>query len=183
MIMMLPESKRPPFSITWAEQDRLFSRLPTHLQRMVLFAVNVGLRDNNVWGIYWTWEVPVPEISRSIFVVPAEAFGRRIDTMNNTGRQLARRAVGLQRFRAHDLRHTFACRLRAAGVSSEDRLALLGHAIHSMSGHYASADVGRLVTLANLVLNRDETRTLLRLANGWPVADSLWINRPTAVPQ
>jgi hypothetical protein len=38
---------------------------------------------------------------------------------------------------------SFACRLRAAGVSAEDRAALLGHAEHSMSQHFASADVGR----------------------------------------
>ena len=35
-----------------------------------------------------------------------------------------------------------------------------------MSGHYASADVGRLLKLANLVLQRAETRTVLRVANG-----------------
>jgi hypothetical protein len=35
-----------------------------------------------------------------------------------------------------------------------------------MSGHYASADVGRLVSQANLVLNREDTRTGLRVANG-----------------
>ena len=196
---MLPESRRPPYPITWDEQDRLFPRLPAHLQRMVLFAVNTGLRDSNVCGLEWTWEVSVPEIDRSVFVVPAEAFkskrdhvvvlndaawsivqaqrglhpiwvfpfrGQRIATMNNTGWQNARRAVGLTAMRVHDLRHTFACRLRAAGVPAEDRSALLGHAEHSMSGHYASADLGRLVNQANLVLNRHETRTVLRVANG-----------------
>jgi integrase len=216
LITMLPESRRAPYPITWDEQDRLFPGLPVHLQRMALFAVNTGLRDNNVCGLEWTWEVPVPEIGRSVFVVPAETFkskrdhvvilndaawsivqaqrglhpvwvfpfrGRRIGTMNNTGWQSSRRAAGLQRMRVHDLRHTFACRLRAAGVPAEDRAALLGHADHSMSGHYASADVGRLVKQANLVLNRQETRTVLRVANGWPVASGLWINRPTAVPQ
>ena len=39
-----------------------------------------------------------------------------------------------------------ARRLRAigvsVGVSAEDREALLGHANHSIAGHYASADVG-----------------------------------------
>jgi hypothetical protein len=34
---MLPESGRQPYPITWEEQDRLFPRLPAHLQRMVLF--------------------------------------------------------------------------------------------------------------------------------------------------
>jgi integrase len=86
--------------------------------------------------------------------------------MNNNGWQNARREVGLQSVRVHDLRHTFACRLRAAGVPVEDRAALLGHATHSMAGHYASADVGRLIRQANLVLNQDETCTVLRVANG-----------------
>jgi integrase len=86
--------------------------------------------------------------------------------MNNNGWQQARREAGLRSVRIHDLRHTYACRLRAAGVSAEDRAALLGNVDHSMAGHYASADVGRLVKQANLVLNRQETRTVLRVANG-----------------
>src|SRR5512142_244913 len=166
---------------------------------MAIFAVNTGLRDGNVCGLEWTWEVPVPELGRSVFVIPAESFkskrdhvvilndaawsvvqaqrglhpiwvfpfrGHRLDTINNTACQNARAAVGLPGVRVHDLRHTFACRLRAAGVAAEDRSALLGHAEHSMSAHYASADVGRLLRLANLVLNRQETRTVLRVANG-----------------
>jgi hypothetical protein len=43
----------------------------------------------------------------------------------------------------------------------EDREVLLGHANHSMAGHYASADVGRLLKQVNLILNREETRTVL----------------------
>jgi integrase-like protein len=85
--------------------------------------------------------------------------------MNNGGWQDARRDAGLPLVRIHDLRHAFACRLRAAGVSAEDREALLGHANHSMAGHYASADVGRLLKQANLLLDRSGTRTLLRVAD------------------
>src|SRR5262249_16857539 len=161
--------------------------LPAHLARMALFAVNTGLRSSNVCGLRWSWEVPLPEIGRSVFVIPAEAVktkrphvvvpndaawsiiqavrgqhsvwaftyrGRPVGTMNNNGWQQARREVGLPRVRVHDLRHTYACRLRAAGVSAEDRAALLGHATQSMVGHYASADVGRLLKVSNLVLNR-----------------------------
>jgi len=140
----------------------------------------------------------VPELGRSVFVIPPEAFktkrphvvvlndvawsiaetqrslhpiwvfpfrGRRINTMNNNGRQRARRDAGLPLVRVHDLRHSFACRLRAAGVSAEDREALLGHVNHSMAGHYASADVGRLLKQANLLLDRRGTRTVLRVAD------------------
>jgi integrase len=152
-----------------------------------------------VCGLEWSWEVSLPEIGRSVFVVPAEAVkskrphvvilndiawsiiqaqrgahplwvfpyrGRHVGTMNNTAWQQARREVGVRGVRIHDLRHTYACRLRAAGVSAEDRAALLGHANQSMVGHYASADVGRLLQEANRVLNRQETRTVLRVANG-----------------
>ena len=58
-------------------------------------------------------------------------------------------------------RHTYATRLRAAGVPAEDREVLLGHANHSMAGHYASADIGRLIKQANLVLNQDGTCTVV----------------------
>ena len=62
LITMLPECPRSPYPITWEEQDRLFPKLPGHLARMALFAVNTGLRDSNVCGLQWTWEVFVPEI-------------------------------------------------------------------------------------------------------------------------
>jgi integrase len=198
LISMLPESPRSPYPITWKEQDTLFRKLPAHLGRMALFAVNTGLRDSNVCGLQWAWEVSVPELGRSVFVIPPEAFktkrphvvvlndiawsivkaqrsihpiwvfpfrGRRINTMNNSGWQDARCDAGLTLVRIHDLRHSFACRLRAAGVSTEDREALLGHANHSMAGHYASADVGHLLKQANLLLDRSGTRTLLRIAD------------------
>ena len=47
----------------------------------------------------------------------------------------------------------------------------------SMAGHYASADVGRLLVQANLALKREETRTVLRVAN----AGRLWIKGPAEV--
>jgi hypothetical protein len=101
--------------------------------------------------------------------------------MNNTAWQRVRQEEDLRAVRIHDLRHTFGCRLRAAGVSAEDQEALLGHANRSMAGHYASADIGRLLKLANLVLKRQEKRTVLRVANaGAPV---LWTKGPAEVRQ
>ena len=199
LITMLRESPRPPHPINWEEQDAIFRRLPDHMARMALFSVNTGLRDANMCGLQWSWEVPIPELARSVFVIPAEEFksqrphvavlndaawsivesqrgkhlqwvfsyrGKRIKRMNNTAWKRARRKAGLPSVRVHDLRHTFATRLRAAGVAEEDRCALLGHAVRTMPQLYASADVGRLVGLANRVLDRVGTRTLLRVAIG-----------------
>jgi integrase len=199
LMSMLAESPRSPCPITWEEQDALFQRLPGHLQRMALFAVNTGARKSNICGLRWTWEVPVPEVGRSVFVIPPAAFKSRrshvvilndaawsivqaqrglhpdfvfvfrkkpVRSMNNTAWKNARRKLELPQVRIHDLRHTFAARLRAADVSAEDRAALLGHACSSMPAHYASADIGRLIVLANRVLERTSTRTILRVANG-----------------
>jgi integrase len=190
LITMLRESPRPPHPITWEEQDTIFRLLPDHLARMALFAVNTGLRDANLCGLQWPWEVPIPELARSVFVIPAEEFksGRpHVAILNDAawsiietqrgkhplwvfpfynGWQRARRKAGLPGVRVHDLRHTFATRLRAAGVAEEDRSALLGHAVRTMPQLYACADVGRLVVLANRVLDRVGTRTILRVANG-----------------
>lgn len=74
VITMLPETPRLPYPITWEEQDRLFPKLSARLGRMALFAVNTGLRESNVCGLEWAWEIPVPEVGRSVFVIPPEAF-------------------------------------------------------------------------------------------------------------
>jgi integrase len=72
---MLDESgARQPYPITWAEQVKLLEALPPHLQRMVLFAVNTGARDDNICRLQWSWERPVSELGRSVFLIPAEEF-------------------------------------------------------------------------------------------------------------
>ncbi len=76
LIEMLDEraQKREPYPITWAKQSKLLQRLPGYLQRMVEFAVNTGARGENVCGLRWSWEAPVPELKRGVFVVPPEFF-------------------------------------------------------------------------------------------------------------
>ena len=198
LITMLPECPKHPHPINWEEQERIFRRLPDHLAQMALFAVNTGLRDSNLCGLRWPWEVSIAELKRSVFVIPAGEFksrrshvvilndaawsiietqrgkhsiwvfpyrGKPINGMNNTAWKRARRAANLHDVRVHDLRHTFATRLRAAGVTAEDRAALLGHSLRTMPEHYASADIGRLIGLANCALEQAGTTTILRVAN------------------
>jgi len=212
LIEMLDEKAqaRPARPISWAEQALLLPRLGQHLADMVEFTVNTGARDANVCGLRWAWEVPVPELKRSVFVIPPEHFKsnrhhvlilndtaariverqrgkhdtfvfvyrrervknldrapameyHRVGTMNNTAWQTARKAVGLEKVRIHDLRHTFGQRLRDAGVSAEDRALLLGHATEDMPAHYAAATVANLVEQANRVTHTRDRTTLLRL--------------------
>ena len=63
--------------------------------------------------------------------------GKPTHQMSNNGWQRARKRAGLS-VRVHDLKHTFGRRLRAAGVSFEDRQDLLGHRSHRITTHYSS---------------------------------------------
>ena len=76
LIEMLDEkaTRRQPYPITWQQQANLLPRLPVHLQRMVLFALNTGARDANVCRLRWEWERQLPELGRSVFVIPPAEF-------------------------------------------------------------------------------------------------------------
>lgn len=76
LIEMLDEkvTRRQPYPITWQQQRTLMLMLPRHLQEMVLFALNTGARDRNVCGLRWEWERRIPELHRSVFVIPASEF-------------------------------------------------------------------------------------------------------------
>lgn len=68
-----------------------------------------------------------------------------IERINNSAWRAARGRAGLEAVRVHDLRHTFGMRLRAAGVSLEDRQDLLGHTSGRITTHYSAAELGNLL--------------------------------------
>jgi integrase len=78
----------------------------------------------------------------------------------------ARKKAGLPQVRVHDLKHTFGRRLRAAGVSFEDRQDLLGHKSGRITTHYSSAELENLIAAANKACGQDghkmDTLTILR---------------------
>ena len=84
--------------------------------------------------------------------------GRPICRMLNSAWKKARTRAGLDQVRVHDLKHTFGRRLRAAGVSFEDRQDLLGHRSTRITTHYSAADLLRLIEAANSVCDRDGRR-------------------------
>jgi integrase len=68
--MQRDPNKREPYPLSIEEQRLLFSELAGHLAKMALFKVNTGLREKEVVNLRWLWEVPVPELDTSLFVVP-----------------------------------------------------------------------------------------------------------------
>lgn len=63
---------RAPYPLTQEEQAALFQELPDHLARMALFKVNTGCREQEVCGLRWDYEVKVPELNTSVFLIPKE---------------------------------------------------------------------------------------------------------------
>jgi len=66
------EDARSPYPLSWEEQERLFSKLPTRLRRMALFKVNTGLREQEVCRLQWDWERKIPGLNTSVFIIPKE---------------------------------------------------------------------------------------------------------------
>jgi integrase len=203
---------RVPYPLTDEEQALLFQELPDHLARMALFKVNTGLREQEVCRLKWDYEVKVPELATSVFVIPGEhvkngqerlvvlnrvaksvvesirgkhpdyvfahARGednepRPVTKINNTAWKAARERAanawqerhgepapeGFRRVRVHDLKHTFGRRLRAAGVSFEDRQDLLGHKSGRITTHYSQAELASLIEAADKVCSTESRKS------------------------
>ena len=64
------KDKRKPRPISWGEQRKLFSVLPEHLREACLYKVNTGSREQEVCQLRWDWEVQIPELKTSVFILP-----------------------------------------------------------------------------------------------------------------
>ena len=76
--------------------------------------------------------------------------------MNNTAWQSARIRAGLPELRVHDLRHTFATRLAAAGVLQNVIAQLLWHSSKTVAQHYMGSQILILVAAAERLANAPE---------------------------
>ena len=203
---------RPPYPLEREEQALLFQELPDHLARTALFKVNTGLRELEVCGLKWDYEVKVPELDISVFIIPGERVkngeerlvvlngiaksvvesvrglhpvnvfvrahkkvgeSQPVTKMNNTAWKAARERAadawakkrgepapaGYRHIRVHDLKHTFGRRLRAAGVSFEDRQDLLGHRSGRITTHYSQAELTSLIEAAEKVCDTESRKS------------------------
>ena len=92
--------------------------------------------------------------------------GRPINRMLTSGWLRARNRAELSQVRVHDLKHTFGRRLRAAGVSFEDRQDLLGHRSGRITTHYSAAELSRLIEAANRICEADDRQPELVVLRG-----------------
>jgi len=146
--------------------------------------VNTGCRDQEVCSLRWDYEVPIPELNISVFVIPKQRVknrqhrlvvlndeamrvveevrgqhpryvfsyrGKRLYSQNGLAWQEAREKVGLPDVTVHYLKHTYGRRLRAAGVSFEDRQDLLEHKSNRITTHYSAPEILNLVQASQRV--------------------------------
>jgi integrase len=193
LIQMRDYEARKPYPLSFEEQRRLFEELAPHLARMALFKVNTGTRQQEVVNLRWDWEIQdhnaflIPagfvknkldrlvvcnSIAMAVInsqrgVHPERVFTYKqkpVTKMYNNAWKRARAKVGLPTLRVHDLKHTFGFRLRAAGVSFEDRQDLLGHKSQSITTDYSAPYIDRLMLAAEKVVDMRQEPSL-RLVN------------------
>ena len=87
-----------PYPLSWVEQDRLFKALPQHLADAALYAVNTGCRQQEVCQLRWEWEVIVPDLKTSVFILPdtiTKSSTERVVVLNTVAKQVieARRGI------------------------------------------------------------------------------------------
>ncbi len=105
-IKLLPDThKRQPYPLSWDEQDRLFKDLPIHLAQMALFAVNTGCRDGEICKLRWEWEIKVPELGTTVFMIPGQ-YVKNGDERLVVINRIAGSVVDAQR--GHHPTHVFA---------------------------------------------------------------------------
>jgi integrase len=63
-----------------------------------------------------------------------------------------------RRVRVHDLKHFFGRRLRAVGVSFEDRQDLLGHKSDRITTHHSQAELSVLIEAAEKVCGAESSK-------------------------
>lgn len=85
-IKLLPvNDARDPYPLSWDEQAVFFNRLPRHLRQMALFKINTGCREQEVCQLMWKWEIQIPELNTSVFIIPSHIVkqGKRQQLVKN----------------------------------------------------------------------------------------------------
>lgn len=175
---LFPEFERLRY-INRDEFVRLHAALPSPFNDMALLAVVTGLRRGNITGLRWdqldfqrrtatfsgqvmkngkAFSIPLNDTAIAVIrkqlgkhdelVFPTPTGLRYIDIPSEMWRE-ALQATGIEDFRWHDLRHTWASWLRQDGETLDRIQELGGWEDESMVQRYAHLDVSHLSTSAS----------------------------------
>lgn len=176
-VRMLPERNRRVRFLTRAEAERLLLELPPHLAEIVRFSLATGLREKNVVDLQWAnvdmerrccwvWAdeskgkaaVSVPLNNDAAAVIrrqrgkhPTHVFtfrDRPVARANNHAWAKALERAGIEDFRFHDLRHTWASWHVQSGTPIHVLQELGGWKSVEMVRRYAHLSPGHLADYA-----------------------------------
>ena len=181
-VRMLPEPKRRVRWITRGQADRLMVELPGHLAAMARFSLETGLRRSNVTSLEWSqvdlarrtaWIHPDQAKTRKAIAVPLSAAsvvvlreqigkhathvfsyrGKPVRQANTKAWRKALLRAGIENFRWHDLRHTWASWHVQAGTPLHVLQELGGWECAEMVRKYAHLSTAHLAEYVDRVSN------------------------------
>ncbi len=181
-VRMLPGPKRRVRWITRGQADRLMVELPGHLAAMARFSLETGLRRANVTGLEWSqvdlarktaWIHPDQAKARKAIAVPLSAAsvvvlreqigkhathvfsyrGKPVRQANTKAWRKALLRAGIENFRWHDLRHTWASWHVQAGTPLHVLQELGGWECAEMVRKYAHLSTAHLAEYVDRVSN------------------------------
>lgn len=147
------------------EYEALMSAAHVDIRPIIAFAVFTGLRKANIINLDWSqvdlqsgWlstllkgnkrhDIRLSAPARAIISVSTDRRGKVFDTTNFRKRWYAAvRDAGLEDFRFHDLRHTFASWARQSGADIADICEALGHSNIAVTMKYAHIKADEHIT-------------------------------------
>jgi integrase len=178
--LLLKASNQRIRYLTEEEIDRLLeeSKSAKHLYRVVICAINTGMRRGEILSLRWEQirngfiylaktktknprEIPInkdlaqmfKEIrkeqglsSKHVFI-----YNSRVVQKVHKGFRAALKRAGIEDFKFHDLRHTFASHVIMRGGSLKDVQELLGHKTVTMTLRYAHLSQEHKMNAVNLL--------------------------------
>ena len=179
-IRLFKETNNRERSLSIFEAKVLLNELPEHQKEIVIFALATGLRQSNVVKMEWSqinfnlrhaWvkasqskngkpiAIPINEIAlevlkRQIGKHPTRVFtyrGLPFEAANTKAWKDALKRAGIENFRWHDLRHTWATWQRQAGTPTHELQRLGGWKTASMAERYAHLAPDHLANAASRI--------------------------------
>ncbi len=187
-IRLLPEPSRRIRYLSADEEQRLLAALPTHLAYVARFALATGLRMSNITRLEWqqvdlgrrqAWiwadqakgreAIAIPLNAEAVAVLrdcwgahPERVFTHQGQPFHHANGRAWRKAIqraGLEDFRFHDLRHTWATRHIQAGTPLHALMELGGWKDAAMVRKYAHFSAAHLQSYAENATRRTEYDT------------------------
>jgi integrase len=192
VVRMLKEENRRIRWITPEEAERLLKALPTHLADLAEFSLHTGLRQSNVLKLEWSQvdavkrhalihpdqsktqkAIPVPLNEVAIEVIRRQIgkherfvftyHGKPIKECNTKAWRKALQKSGIENFRWHDLRHTWASWHVQNGTSLQELQYLGGWTSFEMVLRYAHLSSDNLRLASEKIVTKKSQSEILKI--------------------